>query len=421
MNIFNHQRLAVWVSLLVSMAFFNVATATTALTDDASILSEFIQSNLREHPNLLAAKADVQSAAATLRAADQAIYNPELELDYEDATDVTQTIGISQTIDWGDQQGSRTSMAQAAMNKATANYTMAIQSLISDLLTALAENQTGNGLALLSEQTLLLMQEFKQIAEQRYQAGDLNQVELNLARLAYNQSLMEQAGTLSDAIESREQLRVLLGSLPQTLPQLPEQLPEPELEKNLEGFLQQLPKIRAQLADVQAAKQQVELRKSEKAWDPTISVTAGTEGDNDLIGVNLSIPLNIRNSFSAEVDAANQDLIASQQRTQLAYRNARGELIITTERYRNLLRAWNNWRDNSRNSVDQQLKLIKQLWQAGDISAADYLLQLKQALETQAAGLQLRNQLWQVAFNWMRQTNSIDDWLNIEINSPVKE
>ena len=418
MKIFNHQRFAAWVALLASMTFFNVATA--ASNDNADILSEFIQSNLQQHPNLLAAKADLQSAAAALRASDQAIYNPELELDYEDATDVTQTIGISQTIDWGDQQGSRTSMAQAQMNKASANYTMAIQSLISDLLTALAKHQTGNGLALLSNHTLLLMQEFKQIAEQRYQAGDLSQVELNLARLAYNQSLMEQAGILSDAAESREQLRVLLGSMPQTLPLLPEQLPEPELEENLEGFLQQLPEIRAQLAGVQAAKQQVEIRKSEKAWDPTISVTAGTEGDDDLIGVNLSIPLNIRNTFSAEVDAAQQDLIASEQRTQLAYRNARGELIVTTERYQNLLHAWNNWRDNSRNSVGQQLKLIKQLWQAGDISAADYLLQIKQALETQAAGLQLRNQLWQVAFNWMRQTNSIDSWLNIEINSPVK-
>ncbi|VAW64290.1 hypothetical protein MNBD_GAMMA08-697 [hydrothermal vent metagenome] len=418
MKIFNHQRFAAWVALLASMTFFNVATA--ASNDNAGILSEFIQSNLQQHPNLLAAKADLQSAAAALRASDQAIYNPELELDYEDATDVTQTIGISQTIDWGDQQGSRTSMAQAQMNKASANYTMEIQSLISNLLTALAKHQTGNGLALLSNHTLLLMQEFKQIAEQRYQAGDLSQVELNLARLAYNQSLMEQAGILSDAAESREQLRVLLGSMPQTLPLLPEQLPEPELEENLEGFLQQLPEIRAQLAGVQAAKQQVEIRKSEKAWDPTISVTAGTEGDDDLIGVNLSIPLNIRNSFSAEVDAAQQDLIASEQRTQLAYRNARGELIVTTERYQNLLHAWNNWRDNSRNSVGQQLKLIKQLWQAGDISAADYLLQIKQALETQAAGLQLRNQLWQVAFNWMRQTNSIDSWLNIEINSPVK-
>jgi len=168
------------------------------------------------------------------------------------------------------------------------------------------------------------------------------------------------------------------------------------------------------------AREQVNLRKSEKAWNPTIGVSAGSEGEESLVGISLSIPLNIRNSFSAEVDVAQQDLIASQHRTQLAYREIRASLIATTERYRHLLNTWNAWREDSRSSVEQQLSLIKQLWKSGDISASDYLLQLKQALETQASGLELRNQLWQVAFEWMSQTNTIDNWLNIETDSPVK-
>ncbi|MFK5914266.1 MAG: TolC family protein, partial [Woeseiaceae bacterium] len=333
--------------------------------------------------------------------------------EYEDSDVETKSIGISQTIDWGDQRGSRTAIADAELVKAMADYEVANQSFISELLTGLAEHQTNSELAVLNRQSLKLMDDFKRIAEQRYQAGDLNQVELNLARLAYSQAIMEQATVLSDATQARENLRSLLGDLPSKLPELPEQLPEPEINQELESFLQKLPVIRAQLAELQVAKQNVELRKSEKAWNPTISVKAGTEGDDDLIGLNLSLPLNIRNNFGAEVDAAQQQLIASEQRAHLAYRNSRASLIVTTERYRNLLNAWNNWREYSRESVNQQLNLIKQLWQAGDISAADYLLQLKQALETQAAGLELRNQLWQVAFNWMSQTNTIDIWLNI--------
>lgn len=420
MKIFISRQLAVWVSLLSIIFVMLSNTAVASAKTEPLVLSNFIKSQLLQHPDLIAAKADIQSAKSALRASDQAIYNPEIEFDYEDAADKTQTVGISQTIDWGDQQGSRTSMAQAELDKAKANYSMQIQSLISRLLTGLAENQTNIKLAELSNESLALMQEFKQIAEQRYQAGDLNLVELNLARLAYNQALMEQATTLSNATQAAEQLRALLGSLPANLPVLPEQLPAPKLNADLETFLQQLPLIRAQLAQLQVARQQVELRKSEKAWDPTISVTAGTEGKEDLIGFNLSIPLNIRNSYSAEVDAAQQDLIAIEQRAQLAYRDARGELIVATARYNNLLNAWNNWREHSRNRVAQQLSLIKQLWQAGDISAADYLLQLKQALETQATGLELRNQLWQVAFDWMRLTASIDNWLNIDVEASAK-
>jgi len=257
------------------------------------------------------------------------------------------------------------------------------------------------------------MLDFKNNAKRRFQAGDLNQVELNLASLSYSQVIMEQANAQSNAIQSSEALRAILGDLPASLPVLPEQLPEPKLEKNLEAFLQALPQVRAQLAQLQASRQELELRKSEKAWDPTVEVTAGSEGNADLIGLNLSIPLNVRNSFSAEVDAARQNLLASEQRAQLAYRNTQASLTVATARYRNLLKAWNSWRKNSRTSVDQQLVLIKQLWQAGDISAADYVLQLKQALETRATGLVLRNELWQAAFQWMSLTNTIDNWLNI--------
>ena len=163
------------------------------------------------------------------------------------------------------------------------------------------------------------------------------------------------------------------------------------------------------------------MRKSEKAWNPTIGLSAGSEGEESLIGINLSIPLNMRNSFSAEVDAAQQTLIASEQRAHQAYRDARSTLMISTERYRLLLKAWDNWRAHGRDSVAQQLTLIKQLWQAGDISASEYLLQLKQALETQASGLELRNQLWQVSFDWMSLTANIDNWLNINTKSAVKE
>lgn len=412
MNIFPTQRFAVWVLCIVNIITIPVVlAANTAVAPTA--LASFIKTNIDQHPNLLAAKADIRSAQSLQIASDQAIYNPELAFDYEDGEVTTQTIAISQKIDWGNQQSSRTGVAKAQYSKALANYDIEVQSLISELLIALAQNQTDAELAKLSEETLGLMLDFKNNAKSRFQAGDLNQVELNLASLSYSQVIMEQANAQSNAIQSSENLRALLGDLPASLPALPEQLPEPKLNKDLQSYLQSLPLIRVQLADLQVARQQVELRKSEKAWDPTIEVTAGSEGEADLIGLNLSIPLNIRNNYSAEVDAAQQDFLASEQRAHQAYRNTQATLVVTTARYRNLLNAWNSWRKNSRTSVDQQLVLIKQLWQSGDISAADYVLQLKQALETRATGLQLRNELWQAAFQWMSLTNTIDNWLNI--------
>jgi hypothetical protein len=44
-----------------------------------------------------------------------------------------------------------------------------------------------------------------------------------------------------------------------------------------------------------------------------------------LVGINLSLPLFVRNTFSAEVDAADANLIRIQQRAQ----NACPEIMVT--------------------------------------------------------------------------------------------
>jgi len=430
MKILKSRQFAAWVLMLAGVGFFTSTMAASVTNSEASAslsLSKFIKTTLADNPEFLALKAELQSARATLRASDQAVYNPELELDYENIDEIdstTQTIGITQTIDWGDQQGSRTAIAKIGLQKAIANYKLASLSFLRDLLMRQSDHQTQIALEKLSNESLKLMTDFKTIAENRYRAGDLSQVELNLALLAYHQALMEQANVQSDTSEAREKLRVLLGysvdNSFKKIPDLPEQLPAPEIEGDLDSFLQTLPLVKIQLADLQLSRNQVELKKSEQAWNPTIGVRAGKEDDDSLIGFSLSIPLNVRNNFSAEVDEAQQESIAIEQRAHIAFRDARARIIVTTERYRNLLKAWNNWRNYSRSSVDQQLSLIKKLWLAGDISASDYLLQLKQALETQASGLELRNQLWQVAFEWMSLTDRLDDWLNIQIELPGK-
>lgn len=416
MKTFYPRQHAVRVVLLTLAFVFNSASkAETALDIAPLSVSDFVKNSLNQQPRLLAAQADIAASSANLQAAKQAIYNPELELAYENSSANTKTIGIRQTIDWGDQQGSRTDLAMAELSVIKTNYTIAVQNFATSLLTGLAQNQTAKQLEQLSSEALNLMQQFKRIAEQRHQAGDLNQVDLNLAQLAYSQALMEHARLLSRVTESREQLRSIVGMLPEQLPILPEQLSEPVLQSNLDSFLMELPAIRSKIAEVQSNRQQIALRKSQQAWNPTIGVTAGTEGSDNLIGLNLSIPLNVRNNFSAEVDVAYQQLIASEQRAQQDYRNIRANIAATTVRYQNLLSAWDSWRQNSRDSVSQQLILINQLWQAGDISASDYLLQVKQALEIQATGFELRNELWQTAFEWMRLTASVDKWLNINL------
>ncbi len=376
-------------------------------------LAQSIGAILPSHPLTRAAKARLEAARANLRAADKGSYNPELEIDTEDTDINTSYIQLSQTFDVGGKRGSRTSMAEAGLIRARAEYIQARQSLSNKLLSAMAENNTRQQLARLAERGLKLMKEFADIAEQRHRAGDLNQVELDLARLAYNEALMQHAQALADAAESNQRLRALFADDTDNLPALPESMPTPRLPDDMDPFLLGLPAMQALRAEVDVAKYNVKLRQSERSWDPTFALRGGREDQQTLLGATFSIPLNIVNAYKAEVDVANQERISVEQEAQQMFRNLRGEVLSTTERYRLLQVAWRNWKQSGRISVNRQLKLIKKLWRAGDMSTAEYLIQLKQALDTQAAGLSLRGQLWRSGFNWMNTTASIDTWLNL--------
>lgn len=368
---------------------------------------------IQTHPRAEAAQASLEATRARLRAADKALYNPELELDSERTDINTSYIQLSQTIDWRNQRGARTQVAQSELDGGLAEFTLARQTLARDLLVALAEDHTSQALVNVAKQALELMQSFADIAQQRHRAGDLSQVELDLARLAYAEAIIRAAQTRTAAADTRERLRALYQDLPATLPQLPESMPTANLPEDIDGFVSKLPTVQALQAQVAASQHLVSLRQSERSWDPTFALRGGREDKETLAGLTVTIPLNVRNTFRAEVEAAQQDLIENEQTTQQAFRDQRARVLASTEQLRLLQEAWNDWRKIGHVSVSRQVDSLNRLWRAGDMSTAEYLVQLKQALDTLSAGVELRGRLWQNGFDWLLNTALIDAWLNL--------
>jgi len=101
------------------------------------------------------------------------------------------SIGLMQKIDWGDLRGSRKAKAYSELSKAKANYDVTVQTFTAELLKRLAKAETGRALIKLGKKSLQLAQDFRQNAKRRFLTGDLNRMELNLAKLAYSQMLMD--------------------------------------------------------------------------------------------------------------------------------------------------------------------------------------------------------------------------------------
>jgi cobalt-zinc-cadmium efflux system outer membrane protein len=81
--------------------------------------------------------------------------------------------------------------------------------------------------------------------------------------------------------------------------------------------------------------------------------------------------------------------------------------------------AWTRWSQSSGTDVTTRADLLERLWRAGEFSTADYLIQLKQSLDTALAGADLRGRLWRSYVDALYSTGQLDAWVGFD--RPVSE
>jgi cobalt-zinc-cadmium efflux system outer membrane protein len=390
-----------------------VAAETSAVADPD--LSVWINKVLSQNPELQAAEAAVDAAGGRLRAADQPMFNPGLEFEHESSEIDTTTGGISQAIDWSGKREARTGVAQAGQVAAVTELRVRRQALAAKLLRALADWQSAEAIVHISKQQSELMTRFARLAEQRRQAGDLDQVELDLAHLASADAAFQQSNAQGNLIRARRAVIALTGDALASWPRLTGALPELDPVQAIEDrLLADLPALQAALARVAAARASVQVSLREKRPDPTIGIRAGREDSDTLTGVTLSVPLFMRNTYSAEVDVANAELIQAEREAASLHRQARADLVSAAEVYRNAQQTWLTWVASGAPRLSQSTELLDRLWQAGELSTTDYLVLLKQALETEVSALAQHARMWQAWADWLAASGRIAQWLKLE-------
>lgn len=377
-------------------------------------LAILVRDVLESDPRVQAAAAALAAAQARARGADRPLYNPELELDLEKTDIDTSSIGLTQTIDWSDKREARVGVAAAESEAQAAELAQVRQARAAELLSSLIGVHTQRELGRLAQQRTELTAQFLSLAVRRRQAGDLPQVELDLAQLAAIQARMQRARAAMGEAEALQGLIALTGEARPAWPLLPEELPALGREQlDIEALLPRLPALRAQQARSDAARATVQLRIRERRPDPTVALRGGREDSEGLMGLTLSIPLYARNDFRAEVEASSEESIGAERRLQDLARQARARLLSTTERYRLTRDAWLEWRRAGEFSLQRQTEVLQRLWQAGELGTTDYLLQLAQGLDTQASAVELRGDLWQAWVNWLAASGQVEAWLGL--------
>lgn len=384
--------------------------------DNAAVayLRTTVEKVLANNPEYKAAQVNIESAQVQLRGAGLPVYNPEFAIEIENADEKTYALGLAQTLDWYDKQGAQHAIQQIELQIAEHEKFHLAMALANDVLSAMADYYSAFEITQLHKQRTALLDKIVVIAKDRLTAGDINKSEVLLARISLADAVIEHANQKATTVEA---LRAFFALSQETISEETTfQVPMKDNFKgiNISSLAQQHPLERISRLNIEKAKRQVILTRQESHADPEFGIKLRKEGDETLVGLQFSMPWQIRNNLSHTIEVAQK----TQLQTELLAQNTR-RLIIADIRAAKLqfkvtVKAWKIWLSDGQGQLKEHIELLDQLWKSGELSTTDYLVQLERNLHTQIAGVDLRGNLWRTWFQWLNATGQVLRWLNIK-------
>ncbi|MGL5392329.1 MAG: TolC family protein, partial [Shewanella sp.] len=355
-------------------------------------------------------------AELAILAADRAVYNPELGVNYQNAQTDAYSVGMSQTLDWGDKRGSATRVAKLQAQILLADIGVERSQMLAERLLALAEQAQSRKALTFVEQQLKFTKAQLALAEQRLAAGDLSEVELQLMRLELASNTAEHAITEQAAIVAEAKVIELLGDEPFVFQEFIGNIQQAFSAQAAQVALEQggATKHSARLPALSSAYQQVQLARvaalqtqANSAADPTISISAEKEGSDNKLGVGVAIPLNIRNNYSELQAMALKDIAIAEQNYLARERMLSAKATQFTRALPRLLARYQDWRALVQASGAKAAKSLNEQWQAGDVSTSEYLQSRRQLAASYLVGLTLETAIYQSWLTWMGESGQL--------------
>lgn len=372
----------------------------------------------RQHPSAAEIDAQLAAAGARLEAAGRPLYNPEVEFSDEDeGPDRKVTGGLSLTLDIRNKRGARRDAAQARLTQAEAQAQLTRRDFVRQWIGSWADVQTARERVATGERRLTLVTHFAEVARKQFGAQDISGLERDLGQLALDEAQAEQSNLLAEQADADARFRAVGGDpTGLALTVLPtSDLPAPTTPAS---DVTHLPEVQLAQAAATAAERDVTVAQRNRVADPTIGVSAGRIDFGGLTdstaSISVRIPLFVRNSYRAEVTAAQADaaaLGAEAARVRLEQAAERGRAIDT---YAAARAAWARWASSRGTDVGRRTDLLERLLREGELAPSEYLLQLRQTVDTQLAGAELEARVWRAYTDYLATTGQLDCWAGLE-------
>ncbi|NOZ42416.1 MAG: TolC family protein [Alphaproteobacteria bacterium] len=368
----------------------------------------WFRSQINRHPDVIAAKERMYAALSIADSLERPLYNPELDSSYErEGRYNNYRLGLSQRLDWWGKRDTRKQQARYSRTAARQAYKLAILRKSAAGLRALIEWDAAG------QQSVLALRQEEQLGtllnlvRSRRKSGDIGQVDVEMAFLGLSQKLNDAARAQARIKQAEARLQEALPGWSSAGLTIPENFWTIDMQKNRPRRVDEYPLVAAARAKWEVMKKRAALARLQARAEPTVRLSAGKSADDTVVGVTLSIPLNVRNNYSAQTRAAQRRMFAAEagyravrRRQQMAIRASAAALNEYRKRYQ-------RWRILMAGRGQRSGNLLEKQWRSGDMSTTEYLLALQQRTEGLVAGIELRTQYQLARIDWLFQSGQM--------------
>tara|TARA_R110002167_G_scaffold19055_7_gene70800 strand:+ start:28966 stop:30195 length:1230 start_codon:yes stop_codon:yes gene_type:complete len=400
------------IKITGAIAAFSFSVAAFSASNPKAIDNWLVQ-QVNQHPDIVSARETMNAVFSMAEGNKQPLYNPELDTGFEREGQANNfTIGINQTIDWWDKRATKTQVANFSLTQASKRFNYLVQEKTAQALQALVTWQATRKQSIIALQREEQLGTLLELVTKRQESGDLGQVDAELTFLSLSQMLNVTASTQVQLKQAEAQVKEILQDWNPDKVVFPEQGLTFNSDEVSPQWLENHPLVVEAKAQWQIGKGNAQLALLDTKADPTIGVYGGKTDKENVLGITFSMPLNIRNNFSAQARAANQRSIAAEADFRSIYRKQKYAIQAATDTLMTYEKNYQRWQKLMDGRGKSSGDLLKKQWQSGDMSTTEYLLALQQRATGLNAGIELQSQFQLSQIDWLLQIGQINLVIN---------
>ena len=403
--------------LLFGGGLIGAAAAGAQPARDLAV-DEWVALALANNPELRAARAELEAAAARVQQAGLRP-NPMLDLGGQKAIspDNNLSVGLTVPLDLNGRKEGRVGVAEREVDVRRAQIAERERRLRADVRMKAGEVLAARRTLSVSDELIRANRQALTLVEERVRQGAAPALEENLMRVEVNRLEAGRLMQASRADVATLQLKALAGTPPDEPLDIRGDLssppPAPALADALGRGVEQRPDVRAARAEVAVAQAKVRKEQAEGRWDASVNVgyqrqdfgfnlrgltdSGSTRQIQDVFhyfGAGLTVTLPVRNRNEGNVAAATAETTAAERRREFSELIARQEVAAALAQYEAARRTVELYERGVRGVARANVDVVRQSYGLGRATLLDVIAEQRRYIEVENGYTDVLRQAW---------------------------